>query len=147
MASRNLTSAEKFSLGGATGVRAYPSGEALGDTGYVFQGELRYIIPASRSGAPTSPFPASTTRAGCRSKRTSSTRLAVPRRQRQQPEPERLRHRRLHRQGFQFLSSAQSVAWRNENELPHPTPRPEFRALVQASSGSDGGVVLSRRQR
>lgn len=45
MASKNLTSAEKFSLGGASGVRAYPSGEALGDTGYVFQGELRYLIP------------------------------------------------------------------------------------------------------
>ena len=45
MASRNLTSAEKFSLGGADGVRSYPAGEALGDTGYVFQGELRYRIP------------------------------------------------------------------------------------------------------
>lgn len=43
--SRNLTSAEKFSLGGPTGVRAYPTGEALGDTGYVFQGELRWILP------------------------------------------------------------------------------------------------------
>ena len=45
MASKNLTSAEKFSLGGASGVRAYPAGEGLGDTGFVFQGELRYIIP------------------------------------------------------------------------------------------------------
>lgn len=45
MASKNLTSAEKFSLGGASGVRAYPAGEALGDTGYVFQGEFRYIVP------------------------------------------------------------------------------------------------------
>lgn len=45
MASKNLASAEKFSLGGASGVRAYPAGEALGDTGYVFQGELRYIVP------------------------------------------------------------------------------------------------------
>jgi hemolysin activation/secretion protein len=44
-ASKNLTSAEKFSLGGATGVRSYPAGEALGDAGYVFQGEMRYIIP------------------------------------------------------------------------------------------------------
>jgi hemolysin activation/secretion protein len=45
MGSKNLTSAERFSLGGASGVRAYPAGEALGDTGWVFQGELRYIIP------------------------------------------------------------------------------------------------------
>ena len=45
LASKNLTSAEKFSLGGASGVRAYPSGEALGDRGYVFQGELRYLVP------------------------------------------------------------------------------------------------------
>jgi hemolysin activation/secretion protein len=44
-ASKNLSSAEKFSLGGAAGVRAYPVGEAQGDSGYVFQGELRYIIP------------------------------------------------------------------------------------------------------
>jgi hemolysin activation/secretion protein len=44
-ASKNLASAEKFSLGGATGVRAYPTGEALGDTGHLFQGELRYLVP------------------------------------------------------------------------------------------------------
>jgi hemolysin activation/secretion protein len=45
VASKNLTSAEKFSLGGGSGVRAYPAGEGLGDTGYIFQGEFRYIIP------------------------------------------------------------------------------------------------------
>jgi hemolysin activation/secretion protein len=45
MASKNMASAEKFSLGGATGVRAYPTGEALGDSGYVFQGEYRYMFP------------------------------------------------------------------------------------------------------
>ena len=45
MASKNLTSAEKFSLGGPQGVRAYPVGEGLGDTGYLFQGELRYLLP------------------------------------------------------------------------------------------------------
>ncbi len=43
--SKNLTSVEKFSLGGINGVRAYPTGEALGDTGFIFQGELRYIVP------------------------------------------------------------------------------------------------------
>ena len=44
-ASQNMMSAEKFSLGGAAGVRAYPTGEALGDSGYVFQAELRYTFP------------------------------------------------------------------------------------------------------
>lgn len=50
MASKNLSSAEKFSLGGASGVRSYPAGEALGDTGWVFQGEYRYIIPGFKLG-------------------------------------------------------------------------------------------------
>jgi hemolysin activation/secretion protein len=44
-ASKNLASAEKFSLGGPTGVRAYPVGEATGDSGWMFTGELRYIVP------------------------------------------------------------------------------------------------------
>ena len=45
VASKNLASAEKFSLGGPNGVRAYPVGEATADSGYVTQTELRYIIP------------------------------------------------------------------------------------------------------
>ena len=45
MGSKNLTSAERFSLGGPSGVRAYPTGEALGDTGWIFQAEMRYIVP------------------------------------------------------------------------------------------------------
>jgi hemolysin activation/secretion protein len=48
MASKNLMSAEKFSLGGPSGVRSYPTGEALGDTGYIFQAEYRYIVPGVR---------------------------------------------------------------------------------------------------
>lgn len=44
-ASKNLASAERFSLGGATGVRAYPVGEAAGDEGYVITAEYRYIMP------------------------------------------------------------------------------------------------------
>ncbi len=43
--SKNLTSAEKFSLGGPTGVRAYPVGEAIGDSGIVINAEYRYIVP------------------------------------------------------------------------------------------------------
>lgn len=45
LASKNLMSAEKFSLGGPEGVRAYPTGEALGDEGYIFTAEYRYTIP------------------------------------------------------------------------------------------------------
>lgn len=44
-ASKNMTSAERFSLGGSSGVRAYPVGEASGDEGYVFTAEYRYIMP------------------------------------------------------------------------------------------------------
>jgi hemolysin activation/secretion protein len=41
-AGKNLDSSEDFGLGGATGVRAYPSGEAFGDAGWLTQIELRY---------------------------------------------------------------------------------------------------------
>ncbi|HYR35205.1 MAG TPA: ShlB/FhaC/HecB family hemolysin secretion/activation protein [Burkholderiales bacterium] len=41
-ASDNLDSSEKFSVGGITGVKAYPAGEAAGDDVHLFQAELRY---------------------------------------------------------------------------------------------------------
>lgn len=41
---KNLDSSEKISLGGATGVRAYPQGEASGDSGYLLNVELRYPL-------------------------------------------------------------------------------------------------------
>jgi len=41
-ASKNLDSSEKMSLGGAGGVRAYPTSEAIGDEGVLAQLELRY---------------------------------------------------------------------------------------------------------
>ena len=44
-ASKNLDISEKMSLGGSTGVRAYPSGEANGDQGYVLNLELRQRLP------------------------------------------------------------------------------------------------------
>jgi len=44
-ASKNLTSSEKLSLGGASGVRAYPVGEASGDSAHIVQLEARYIWP------------------------------------------------------------------------------------------------------
>ena len=37
-----------MSLGGPNGVRAYPVGEANGDTGLQMTGEARYIIPGFR---------------------------------------------------------------------------------------------------
>ena len=45
LASKNLDSSEKLFLGGASGVRAYPQGEASGDQGYLFTGELRWNMP------------------------------------------------------------------------------------------------------
>ncbi len=42
-ANKNLDSAEKFSLGGPYGVRAYASGTASGDQGWQATGELRYL--------------------------------------------------------------------------------------------------------
>ena len=47
-ASKNLSSAEKMSLGGPNGVRAYPVGEAAGDSGNLVQGEVRYIFPGAK---------------------------------------------------------------------------------------------------
>ncbi len=45
MAGRNLASAEKMSLGGANGVRAYPVGQGIGDQGFLFTTEVRYTVP------------------------------------------------------------------------------------------------------
>jgi hemolysin activation/secretion protein len=45
-ADRNLDSSEKFSLGGPTGVRAYPLSEGIGDEGALLQMELRYAVQA-----------------------------------------------------------------------------------------------------
>lgn len=47
MASTNLDSSERFSLGGANGVRAYPSSEAAGDQGWLATAEFRYNMPIS----------------------------------------------------------------------------------------------------
>jgi hemolysin activation/secretion protein len=44
-AMKNLASAEKFSLGGPNGVRAFPVGEATADSGVVATIEGRYIVP------------------------------------------------------------------------------------------------------
>ncbi len=44
LASRNLDSSEKFSLGGPYGVRAYALGEGSGDQGWQASAELRYLV-------------------------------------------------------------------------------------------------------
>lgn len=43
-ADHNLPSVEKFALGGSQGVRAYPQGEALGDSGWLASAELRWNL-------------------------------------------------------------------------------------------------------
>ncbi|MDP1613746.1 MAG: ShlB/FhaC/HecB family hemolysin secretion/activation protein [Sulfuritalea sp.] len=43
-AGKNLDSSEKFALGGAHGVRAYPQGEASGDEGQSLTAELRWQV-------------------------------------------------------------------------------------------------------
>ncbi len=42
VANKNLASAEKFSLGGSNGVRAYAQGEGLGDAGWLASAALRW---------------------------------------------------------------------------------------------------------
>lgn len=51
----NLDSSEGFGLGGSSGVRAYPSGEAYGDEGWLTQIELRYTSTMANS-ASLSPY-------------------------------------------------------------------------------------------
>ena len=46
-ANKNLDSSEKFILGGPNGVKAYPQGEAPGDSGYLLNAELRYDLSDS----------------------------------------------------------------------------------------------------
>lgn len=45
LASKNLTSAEKIGLGGPSGVRGYPTGEAVGDSGAIVQLEYSHQLP------------------------------------------------------------------------------------------------------
>ena len=49
-ANKNLDTSEKFSLGGADGVRAYPQGEDIGDEGYMVNLELRQKIASALQG-------------------------------------------------------------------------------------------------
>lgn len=46
-ANKNLNSSEKFSLGGANGVRAFPQGEGSGDQGWMTNLELRHAYSAN----------------------------------------------------------------------------------------------------
>ena len=50
LADKNLDSSERFSLGGANGVRAYPQGEAIGDDGNLLNLELRHRFLESLQG-------------------------------------------------------------------------------------------------
>lgn len=53
LASGNLDSSQKFILGGPTGVRAYPTGEAPGDEGHAVTVETRYDLSFMPSWAAT----------------------------------------------------------------------------------------------
>jgi hemolysin activation/secretion protein len=44
LSDKNLDSSQKLSLGGSSGVRAYPSGEASGDAGYKYSIDAKYNI-------------------------------------------------------------------------------------------------------
>src|SRR5262249_594485 len=55
-ADKNLDSSEKFFLGGAYGVRAYPTGEAAGDNGYLATAELRYLFSLGANDGTLQPF-------------------------------------------------------------------------------------------
>nr|WP_319564647.1 ShlB/FhaC/HecB family hemolysin secretion/activation protein [uncultured Rhodoferax sp.] len=50
-ANKNLNSSEKFSLGGADSVRAYPQGEGNGDQGWLFSLELRRSLAENLQGS------------------------------------------------------------------------------------------------
>jgi hemolysin activation/secretion protein len=52
-AQKNLDSGQKFSIGGATSVRAYRSGVLSGDSGAFGSLELRYILPMPQAREPT----------------------------------------------------------------------------------------------
>lgn len=51
LASANLDSSQKIILGGPSGVRAYPVGEASGDEGHIQNLELRYDLPVKMAQA------------------------------------------------------------------------------------------------
>ena len=55
-AGKNLDSSEKFFLGGAYGVRAYATGEAAGDNGYLATAELRYTFSIAAVPGVLQPF-------------------------------------------------------------------------------------------
>lgn len=130
MASKNLPSAEKFSLGGPAGVRAYPTGEALGDTGWVFQGEARYIVPGWRLAGGDVTVSAFWDQGWVR---LNENNLAAP-------NTVVNNNRRISGYGLggslgkdgDFVLRA-SAAWRNENEVPQADTSPRTpRIWVQA---------------
>lgn len=55
-ASKNLDSAEKFALGGAHGVRAYPASEGMGDDGAMLNLDLKRDVPELMQGLQFSLF-------------------------------------------------------------------------------------------
>jgi len=129
MASKNMASAEKFSLGGPGGVRAYPTGEGLGDTGWIFTAEGRYLVPGWKVGG------GDVTLSGFWDQGWVQINENNP-----QTNAGVANNRRLSGYGVgaslgrdgDFVLRA-SAAWRNENELPQADTAPRVpRVWVQA---------------
>lgn len=118
-ADQNLPSVEKFSLGGSQGVRAYPQGEALGDSGWLASAELRWNL------APGWQLQAFGDAGGVRTNR--------------QPWLDGANHRRLSGVGLGAswggprASVSVSSAWSTDEESPRPQPDRRPRLWAQAS--------------
>lgn len=119
VADQNLPSVEKLSLGGSQGVRAYPQGEALGDSGWLASAELRWNL------APGWQLQAFGDAGGVRTN--------------QQPWLDDSNHRRLAGVGLggSWATPRTAVtitaAWATDRESPTPAPDRRPRIWAQAS--------------
>ena len=121
LADKNLASAEKFSLGGSQGVRAYPQGEANGDTGWLASVALRWqVVPGWQLQAFGDAGSVRTNR---------------------QPWTDGVNRRRLAGVGLGIgwsndkASVTLSAAQPTDRESPQPEPKREPRLWAQASIG------------
>ena len=121
LADKNLASAEKFSLGGSQGVRAYPQGEASGDAGWLTSVELRW---QAAPGWQLQAF------GDAGSVKTN-----------QQPWADASNRRRLAGAGLGLAwgtdktSFTLTAAWPTDRESPQPEPQRSPRVWAQVSTG------------
>jgi hemolysin activation/secretion protein len=120
-ADQNLPSVEKMSLGGSQGVRAYPQGEALGDSGWLASAELRWNV------APSWQLQAFGDAGGVKTN--------------EQPWLAGINHRRLAGAGLgaswatQGIAVTLAAAWATDRESPSPKPDRQPRIWAQVSHG------------